>query len=106
MPVNKYLFALTFQRFFGYNLQNNQVTKKYVRNMGFEELASAALKLDFHQRGKLAGALLESLHDLPKEENERLWAEEIERRRQECLSGQVKMIPAEEVLGKARSLLS
>ena len=48
--------------------------------MSNEEIEAEALKLDPKARARLAERLLESLEDLSEKENERLWAEEAERR--------------------------
>jgi hypothetical protein len=48
--------------------------------MSNEEIEAEALKLDPSARARLAKRLLESLETLSDQENERLWAEEAERR--------------------------
>jgi len=48
--------------------------------MSIEEIEAEALKLDPQARARLAEKLLESLEALSDEENERLWAEEADRR--------------------------
>ena len=48
--------------------------------MSIEDIEAEALKLDPRARARLAEKLLESLETLSDEENERLWAEEAERR--------------------------
>jgi hypothetical protein len=48
--------------------------------MSIEEIEAEALKLDPKARARLAERLLESLEILSDSENERLWAEESERR--------------------------
>ena len=48
--------------------------------MSIDEIEAAALKLDPKARARLAEKLLESLETLSDQENERLWAEEAERR--------------------------
>ena len=48
--------------------------------MRIEDVEAEALKLDPKARARLAGKLLESLEELPEEENTRLWAEEAQRR--------------------------
>jgi hypothetical protein len=49
-------------------------------SMSIEEIEAEALKLDPKARARLAERLLESLEALSDQENERLWAEEAERR--------------------------
>ena len=48
--------------------------------MSIEEIEAEALKLDPKARARLAERLLESLEILSDQENERLWAEEADRR--------------------------
>jgi hypothetical protein len=48
--------------------------------MSIKEIETAALKLIPKQRARLAEKLLESLEDLSEEENQRVWAQEAERR--------------------------
>ena len=51
-----------------------------IARMSIEEIEAEALKLDPKARARLAEKLLESLEALSDQENERLWAEEAERR--------------------------
>lgn len=71
--------------------------------MTIDELRRAALKLDPSNRANLARDLLVSLDDLPRAEVERLWAEEAERRRNEAKSGEVTLVPMDEVFAQARA---
>jgi hypothetical protein len=71
--------------------------------MSTEELESEALKLSPRDRARLAERLLESLESLTAEENERLWAEEAERRDARWDSKAAR--PAADVLREARSRL-
>ena len=48
--------------------------------MSIDELEAEALKLAPTSRARLAAKLLESLETLSSEENQRLWAEEAQRR--------------------------
>jgi hypothetical protein len=66
-------------------------------------VASEALELDARSRAALAKQLLESLDDLSDEENERLWAEEAERRFTEFKKGNTKAANGPQVLARARS---
>jgi hypothetical protein len=70
--------------------------------MNLEELETAALKLDAKGRARLAERLLESLEDLPREENARIWAEEAQRRSAALDSGALSGRPADEVFREAR----
>jgi hypothetical protein len=51
--------------------------------MSKKEIEAEALKLDPKARARLAEKLLESLEHLSESENERLWADEAERRNAE-----------------------
>jgi putative addiction module component (TIGR02574 family) len=63
-----------------------------------EQIISAALALPVQTRAKLAESLLESLLPPEQKEIDAAWAQEAERRIREYESGQVKSIPADEVL--------
>ena len=69
--------------------------------MSNEEIEAEALKLEPKARARLAERLLESLETLSDKENERLWAEEAERRDAEWQSSR----PAGDVLRDARAKL-
>ena len=69
--------------------------------MSNEEIEAEALKLEPKARARLAERLLESLETLSDKENERLWAEEAERRDTEWQSSR----PAGDVLRDARAKL-
>jgi putative addiction module component (TIGR02574 family) len=71
--------------------------------MNVEELVAAALKLDPQGRAKLAGRLLDSLEDLSPEENDRIWAEEAQRRADALDAGTLSSRPAEDVFRDARA---
>ena len=70
-----------------------------------EEIAARALSLGLKDRARLTERLLQSLDDLSDAEAEELWAEESERRLHEHRQGKGRVIPADKVLSKARSLL-
>ncbi len=73
-----------------------------------EQLEAEALDLPASERARLAQRLLASLDDEEAEdpqEVERAWEEEIRRRLQAYHAGEVKTIPASEVLAKARARL-
>ena len=53
-------------------------------NMSVEEIEAQALQLDPKDRARLAAKLLASLETLSEQENDRLWAEEAERRDADC----------------------
>jgi putative addiction module component (TIGR02574 family) len=68
-----------------------------------EKLLRDALSLPVDLRTALVDKLLESLNVPLKEDIERAWAEEVEKRRKEIESGTVKTIPGEEVFKKIRA---
>jgi len=69
------------------------------------EILKSAMSLDVHDRATLAERLLASLEELTEEGAERLWAEESQRRLEQCRAGREKVVAAEEVRKKAESLL-
>ena len=73
--------------------------------MSSEEMEAEALKLNPEARAKLAGKLLESLEGLSDEGNERLWAEEAERRDADLDRSPDEARPADQVFGQARRKL-
>lgn len=73
--------------------------------MSAEEIEAEALKLDLKARARLAERLLASLEGLSDQENERLWAEEADRRDVDWDSGPGTARPAAEVLRDARAKL-
>lgn len=62
-----------------------------------EKVISEAMSLPADARALLADKLLHSLDFPNREEIDRLWAKEAERRVQQIRNGQVKPIPGEEV---------
>ncbi len=73
--------------------------------MSIDEIEAEALKLDPQTRARLAKKLLESLETLSDEENERLWAEEADRRDAGWDSAPGSSRPAADVLRDARAKL-
>jgi hypothetical protein len=73
--------------------------------MSIEELEAEAMKLDSKARARLAGKLLESLDTLSDAENERIWAEEAQRRNRGLDSDPDGGRGADEVLRDARDRL-
>ncbi len=69
------------------------------------EVLRSALGLSVNDRATLAEKLLASLDELSEEEAERLWAQEAQRRFEDCRVGRVAPIDAEEVAKKAKRLL-
>lgn len=74
--------------------------------MSIEELEAEALKLTPQARARLAGKLLESLEGLSDAENERLWAEEAQRRDSDISSSSRESRAASDVFRDARSRLT
>lgn len=68
-------------------------------------ITDIALSLPVEERARLVRQLLESLDTLPSAEVEQLWLEEAARRADQIDRGEVKLVPADEVLAKARALL-
>jgi hypothetical protein len=73
--------------------------------MSIEDIEAEALKLDPPARARLAKKLLESLEALSDAENERLWADEAERRDAEWDAAGKPGRPAADVLRDARAKL-
>jgi len=73
--------------------------------MKIKDLEAEALKLDPKARARLAATLLESLETLSDHENERLWAEEADRRDAEWDAAPDTGRPAADVLRDARAKL-
>jgi hypothetical protein len=68
-----------------------------------DELKRELLELDLRERATLANILLESLEGLPREETDRLWAEEAQARYGDLLDGTTTAIDGDEVFARARS---
>ena len=79
--------------------------RREIATVSIEELEAAALKLDIHERARLAETLLGSLEALSASESERLWAEEALRRLDELDQGRAASRPAQDVLRGVRSRL-
>jgi hypothetical protein len=73
--------------------------------MSIDEIEAEALKLDPQGRARLAKKLLESLETLSDEENERLWAEEADRRDTDWDAAPGSARPAADALRDARAKL-
>lgn len=68
-------------------------------------ITDLALTLPVDERARLVQQLLESLDNLPSGEVAQLWHEEAGRRADQIDRGEVTLVPADEVLAKARALL-
>lgn len=73
--------------------------------MSIEDLEAAALKLDPKARARLAERLLDSLESLSADENQRIWAEEAQRRAAALDAHALTSRPAEDVFRDARTRL-
>jgi hypothetical protein len=73
--------------------------------MSIDELEAAALRLEPKDRARLAERLLDSLEALSPEENDRLWAEEAQRRADAVEAGVLSSRLADDVFRDARSRL-
>ncbi|PYO58506.1 MAG: addiction module antitoxin RelB [Candidatus Rokuibacteriota bacterium] len=73
--------------------------------MNIDEIEAEVLELDPQVRARLAGKLLDSLEALSDEENERLWAEEADRRDADWDSTPGCARPAADALRDARAKL-
>ena len=73
--------------------------------MNINDIEAEALKLGPQARARLAKKLLESLESLSDEENDRLWAEEADRRDSAWDSTPGASRPADDVLRDARAKL-
>lgn len=74
-------------------------------SMDTKAVEKQALELPATERAKLAHKLLESLDTLSDAERETLWLDEAARRAAQIDSGEVELIPGEDVARKARALL-
>ncbi len=73
--------------------------------MRIDEIEAEALKLEPRARARLAERLLRSLDVLSDEENEKLWAEEAERRDADWDAAPGNARPSTDVLRDARTKL-
>jgi hypothetical protein len=64
-----------------------------------------ALSLDIQERASLAEQLLASLDEIEPAELDRIWSDEAETRLRSIRSGAARLIPAELVHDKARTIL-
>lgn len=71
-----------------------------------KDIIEAALKLDPAERVHVAEAIWESVDDEdPAEDVERLWNEELARRRQKIESGQARFFSIDELKARAQKIL-
>ena len=70
--------------------------------MDITMLEREVLKLSAEDRARLVRELLDSLDDLPSQDIDRLWLEEATRRATQIDTGEVSLVPGDEVDRKAR----
>jgi hypothetical protein len=70
--------------------------------MGLHEFEHDVLTLSINDRAHLAHSLLMSLENLPDEEVERLWLEEVIKRDNDIDAGLATLIPANDVFKRLR----
>lgn len=70
-----------------------------------QKVTAKALRFNEEQRAELARILLLSLDGAGEDVDERIWAEEAERRYEELRDGRSEGIPSEQVFAEARDLL-
>lgn len=85
--------------------QQFQKTPKQMTDR-FNKIESSALKLSIKQRARLASKLISSLEKGSEKQAEKLWLEEIDQRNQRLEEGEAELVTEEDVMRKARSILS
>ena len=73
--------------------------------MPLEKLEKEIRSLSNREKAALAYRLIEALDGDPDEDVERLWIEEAQRRYEAFRSGNLKAVPGEEVMRRARARL-
>jgi putative addiction module component (TIGR02574 family) len=73
--------------------------------MDITVLEREVLNLPADDRARLVKELLDSLDNRPSQELDRLWLEEASRRAAQLDTGEVSLVPGDEVDRKARALL-
>lgn len=71
--------------------------------MKTEKLLAKISDLPVEERAKIADAILKTLNS-PNPEIDAYWMEEVERRAKEVESGEVEMIPGEEVMDELKKI--
>ena len=74
--------------------------------MSYKEVETNALSLGLKERAALAKALLDSVDNPSEEELEDLWLDEVGRRIERVEDGKRKLIPLEEALQRAKTVLN
>lgn len=73
--------------------------------MTLAEIAKEAQALPLESRGELVEALIRSFEDATSENHDKVWIEEVNRRREEVRSGKVQTIDGEVAAKHVRGLL-
>jgi len=73
--------------------------------MTLAAIESKALKLPLKERGQLAAKLIASLDQADPAEVDRMWEDEAQRRCQKLIAGRAKLVPAKDVMARARKAL-
>ena len=72
-----------------------------------DEMLQQLLQLPYEQRDQLANTLIHSLHptgeDVSEDEWQAAWMDECHRRSAEIASGEVSMIPADDLIARMRA---
>lgn len=71
----------------------------------FEELAKEVRALGSHEKAELARTLIEDLDKTLDQDAEQLWIEEARRRYQAYRNGELRSVPGEEAMQRARHRL-
>jgi len=73
--------------------------------VNFKELEKDARALDSREKAALARTLIEDLDENSDNDAERIWFEEAQRRYQAYKSGELRSVPGEEAMLRARNCL-
>ncbi|TVP53530.1 MAG: hypothetical protein EA351_15040 [Gemmatimonadales bacterium] len=91
--------AFTFRAGVGYNPTDGHSMRRIA--MSNEELETALMSLSVEERASLAHRLIASIDDDPTREIEEAWSRDVDRRAEEVMTGEVELVPGEEVFRKA-----
>jgi len=71
-----------------------------------KEIENSALNLSKKDKARLVDKLLQSIHGKIEPEIEQAWSKEVDRRNQRLEMGEAEMVDEDDVMKKARSILS
>lgn len=71
-----------------------------------KEIENSALNLSKKDKVRLVDKLLQSIHGKIEPEIEQAWSEEVDRRNQRLEMGEAELVGEDDVMKKARSILS